>query len=512
MAGDPKIIHARGAFDRTMFASITGVNTTKGTVSIVFNDQFGFRDDVPMPVVAMSRDSWIRFIPQINDVVHVGIRGDDSAVILGWHPWSYKARVDAFNSGNVNAAGGKGPEMMQELKQGEIDMRAVGGGYLRFNALGDVLLMSLAGRIQMFGVESLTECSQNAFKITDGQSWMRFGSVMRLFSGVSERELPSTGAGTPSAAPTSLRERDTRLYGPDGQLLVQESLGTVVDDNGLFTVSGTSGNGSTVKFSTAGHGQNATAFFTGDPTAFKNSLASSLSGLSDAVKEKATASVNKVKSGVSAVVAGIASSDTGTVIKDVLGLADGSGGAASGTNPISGLGVVGRLLRYRLLVNKGSDQAFAVDVDEAGGTVLSSQDDHGISINANVGSLLLYGKKAVKQVSQLVMLVADNIYSSSAGYIKQVSGGNNQRVAGGDIIDNGNNVKRTAQVAITDHAATSITEQSDGTITIQAGSSLSATGSTISVSATGAVTITGGTVSITASGIVTITGATVEIN
>lgn len=501
---DPKIIHARGAFDRIMFASITGVNTAKGTVSLFFNDQFGFRDDVPMPVVAMSKDSWMRFIPQLNDVVHVGIRGDDSAVILGWHPWSYKARVDAFNKSDVNAAGGEGPEMMQELKPGEIDMRAIGGGYLRFNALGDVLLMSLAGRIQMFGVESLTECSQNAFKITDGQSWFRFGHAMRLFSGVSERELPTTGAGAPSPTPTTIRERDTRLYGPDGQLLVQESLGTVVDDNGLFTMSGTTGNGKTVKFSASGIGQNATAFFSGDPTAFKNALTSSLTSIVDGVKEQATATVTQVKSSISAVVGGIASSDTATVIKDVLGLADGTGGVASGANPVSGLGVVGRLLRYRLLINKGSDQAFAMDIDESGGAVISSQDGNGIAVNANQGSITLFGKAAIKQISKLAMIVADSIYQSSSGSIKQISGGENQRVAGGDIIDNGNNVKRTAQAAITDHAAASITHQSDGSITIQAGSSLSESGTTISISATGAVTITGG--------LVTITGAIVEIN
>src|SRR5438874_1902504 len=111
-----------------MFATITSVNTAQGTVSLTFNDQVGFRDGVAIPVIAMSANAWMRFIPQVNDVVHVGIRGDDSAVILGWHPWAYTQRVAAFKRDDLNAAtaGDQGKEHMQELKPGDIDMRAAG--------------------------------------------------------------------------------------------------------------------------------------------------------------------------------------------------------------------------------------------------------------------------------------------------------------------------------------------------------------------------------------------------
>src|SRR6266478_6152479 len=240
---DPRITHSKGAFERVMFATITAVNTTQGTVSIIFNDQWGFRDNVAIPVIAMSANAWMRFIPQVNDIVIVGIRGDDSAVILGWHPYAYAARTSAFKKDDLNAAaaGDEGKEHMQELKGGEIDIRAAGGGYLRFNSLGDVLLMSLTGRINMYGPQGQTEHVQNAFKVTDGKSWFRFGSIFRSFPLVSERELACTGMGVPAKIPTPLKERDTKIFDPQGNLLVQESLGTVVDDLGIIELSGTSG-------------------------------------------------------------------------------------------------------------------------------------------------------------------------------------------------------------------------------------------------------------------------------
>lgn len=495
---DARLIHAKGTFDRTMFATITGVNTKAGTVSIIFNDQFGVRDDVPLPVVSMSRNAWIRFMPQINDVVHVGIRGDDSAVILGWHPWSYKARTEGFDAEDLNQAGGPGAEMMQELKPGEIDMRGAGGAYLRFSNNGDLILMGLSGRLQFYGIESLVEQSQNAYKVTDGQSWFRFGHVYRLFAGVSERELPTVGTGSPNSGPTPYRERDTRLLNAAGQLQVQDSMGDVIDANGVQELSGTTGAGSTNKPSVSNVGDSATAFFKGSIASVRGTLSNALSEAVDQVVGFATEQIDSIKTSINAVVTGIGSADgISSTPADLDGIISGEGTIAGDAGDLDGIGTVGQPLRRRLLINKNGEQVYAHDIDDEGCSVTSSQSDKGIRINANKGALIMFAEKGLEMLAKAVIYVADNISETAKEDIKQIAGGKIRRIAGTDIKDNANTISRTANTTIADRAGTSITQQSDGSITITASTGLTASSSTtITISATGIVTITGAIVNI----------------
>src|SRR6266576_771587 len=127
---DPSTIGSYGNYDRIQFALITDVNAEGGIVSIAFMDMFGKRDNVPIPVLAMSKNAWIRFIPQKEDVVIVGIRGDDTAHIIGWHPFNYGVRTREFEKSSTNAAAPElGQEFCQSLGPGQIDMKASGGGY-----------------------------------------------------------------------------------------------------------------------------------------------------------------------------------------------------------------------------------------------------------------------------------------------------------------------------------------------------------------------------------------------
>lgn len=504
---DPKSIHAQGAFDRTMLASITGINTKKGTVSIVFNDQFGFRDDVVIPVIGMSKDSWIRFMPQVNDVVHVGIRGDDSAVILGWHPWSYKARAGGFDAQDMNQAGGDGPEMMQELQPGEIDMRSNGGGYLRFNKIGDVLMMGLAGKMQIQGQEGITELSQNAIKITDGKSTIRFGQVVRPFDGVNERELPTTGSGQPVNHLTDAREFDIRLYDAAGNLQYQQSHGTVIDESGVAEVSGTSGAPGLNKANVPNSGAAATGFVSGDSKTSLTNLVKNLPSLGDNVIDAVTKQIDSIKNSISTVINGIGGSldDITDTASDLAGILTGTGPIGEGQLPINGRGAVGNTLRHRTVVGSPDGKMAAMDIDDKGGVVISSESAEGVHINANSGGLHLFAKAGLKLLADGLIAVADNIFSTAKEDIKDVAGGKIHRIAGTDIKDNGMDISRTAQATIADKAGTSITHNSDGSITIEAGSSLSESGATVSISATGTITISGG-------GIVTITGSIVNIN
>lgn len=491
----------QGYYDRVHLAVVSGVDHDNGTISVLFTDQFAIRDKIPIPVVAMSGDAWIRFVPQVNDVVILGLRPDDSAVVLGWQPFQYANRQLAFDENASNAAGGPGNEMMQHLKPGEIDMRSKGGGYLRLNDIGDVLIMSLAGRVQMFGREGFTELSQLGLKVTDGRSWFRFGAPFRFFPGISERELPTGGLGQPLNKPSDLRERDMRIYDGSGSLLVQESLGTVIDEQGGLELSGTTGSGSfqdiasTIKTSAAA----ATGFSTSvaDPV----SIASKLSGISDHVKELATLFVTDISAGISAVIAGVAATYSAfltTLDSDVEGIVTGAGAIADGLDQLRGIGDVGKTLRYRLLVNKGGQQVAAYDIDEDGGIVLSSESPIGTTINANKGGLMLYAKKGVRMVAKGFAATLETIGLTSSKDTILVAGRKQVRVAGTSMVDAANTITRTAQTSIQDASEVSIT------LTVGA-AEIEITPATINING-------GGTVNINGSGLVAVTAGTITLN
>jgi hypothetical protein len=507
----------QGFYDRILLALITEVDHVGGTVTIQFLDQVGVRPNVPIPVIAMSRDAWIRFTPQFNDVVFVGIRPDDSAVILGWLPYNYGNRQAAFDASEANAAGGAGSDMLQALKPGEIDIRAKGGGYLRLNDIGDVLIMSLAGRVQMYGKEGFTEVSQLGFKATDGKSWLRFGAPFRFFPGISERELPTSGQGLPLNKPSDLRERDMRLYDRNGDLLVQESLGTVIDEGGMLELSGTSGSGAsqeigkTIKQNIA----DAKTFATdlADPTA----LAKNLSGISDHIKELATQFVTDIGSAVGTVISGVSTVYTNLgkateftsiaqTVADVKGIVTGAGAISDGLDQLRGIGDVGKTLRYRLLINKSGKQVACYDIDQDGGIVLSSESAIGQTFNANKGGLVFYAKKGLKMIAKGLAATFESAAITTTKDTRMIAGRKQVRTAGTDILDSAQNITQAAQEEVAIGGGTSV-KLVVGTTSVEL-----APGS-VTINGAGTVNINGGgTVNVSGSGLVAITGALVTIN
>lgn len=509
---DPRNVLARGQFDRVLFAIVTGVNPDQGTVSIIFNDLFGFRDDVPIPVIGMSADAWMRFIPQVNDVVHVGIRADESAVIIGWHPFKYENRTRAYNGDGSSAVGGEGPEFLAQLQPGEIDMRSKGGSYLKLDRIGDVLLMSLAGRIQMFGREGLMEVAQAATKLTDGQSTFRFGMPYRLFDNVSEREIPTMGSGFPQAGQVPLRERDERLIDTNGELIAQNSMGTVIDPQGILELSGTSGGGHAISLQK--RLQKVATGLVGAKKLFSRAgleevrrfLSQQISNITDQVKAEAQRKTESVTSAIDPVISGAGSNsslgDLADYTDDINSVIEGGGIHGDGIN---GIGARGRTLRHRMLAAKDGLQLAALDVDDGGGVVLSSQSSNGININANTGSITQYALKGLKNIATTITQLATNITLSAVSTFKLTCGTTLQLVAN-TLRLNGGTIVRTSDIATID--------SSQGTITLQIVNSTGIpTGNTISITPGGIISVVStGSVSVTSTGVVTITGSVINLN
>jgi hypothetical protein len=507
----------QGFYDRILLAIIAEVDHVGGFVSIQFLDQVGFRDKVPIPVIAMSRDAWCRFIPQVDDVVFVGLRPDDSAVILGWLPYGYGKRVGNFDTNETNAAGGGGPEMHQVLKPGEFDIRAKGGGYLRLNAIGDVLIMSLAGRVQMFGREGFTEVSQLGLKLTDGKSWLRFGAPFRFFPGISTRELPTSGAGLPLNKPSDLRERDMRLYDQEGNLLVQESLGTVIDETGVIELSGTSGSGAAQDVGKTIKGDIASATKFASDLADPAVIAKGLSGVSDHIKELATQFVGSIGSAVTGIISGVSTvysslgkttqyTSIAQTVADVKGIVTGAGAIADGLDQLRGIGDVGNKLRYRLLINKGGKQVACYDIDSDGGIVLSSESPVGTTLNANKGGLVFYAKKGLKMIAKGLAATFESAAFTTTKDTRLIAGRKQIRTAGTDIVDTAQNITQAAVQEVAIGGGTSV-KLVVGTTSVELAPG------TVTVNGSGTVNINGGgTVNISGAGLVAITGALVTIN
>jgi len=524
-------IAARGYYDRVHLGVVSAVDATNGTISVLFIDQMAIRDKIPIPVVAMSRDSWIRHIPQVDDIVIIGIRPDNSAVVLGWHVFQYGNRISAFNEQAENAAGIGGKsnlEMCQQLKPGEIDMRSKGGAYLRLNAVGDAMMMSLGGRIHMYGLEGLTENTQIAYKVTDGKSTFRFGAPYRLFPTISEREIPASGQGTPINKPSGLRERDTRLYDDKGNLLVQESLGVVIDESGSVELSGMSGSGVLSTLTDELKKKASEAF---PVEGFSSEVANpenlkSLLNINDHVKEFALGFIKNIVNSVSSIITNAQSvfSSLGSLtqftsiaktVEDVQGIVTGLGNIADGIDALTGIGEPGNNLRYRLLVNdKDGKQAACYDIDDKGGIVLSSESPTGIALNANKSNIAFYAKKGIRLITKVLALSSKSIGLTSDKDTRLVASKNQIRTAGDSIIDTGDKVTivGNAEVAVGSAANVRITTVTT-TIDITPGNILINGSGTVNINGGGTVNIVGGgTVNISGPGSVIITGATIQLN
>lgn len=498
-----------GSYDRVLLALITGVNAQQGAVQITFIDQFGVRDDVPIPVLAMSNDAWMRFIPQINDVVMVGIRGDEQAVILGWFPYAYRQRTEAF-AANAKGIDNIKDEMMDPLQPGEFDLRGKGGGYLRMMNSGDVLLMSSSGgRIRMFGPELFNEHTQNAVKITDGFSWLRFGQVYRLFTTASEREKPAKGNGLPADGVSQLIERDTRIVDANGDMLVRESLGHVIDEQGNIAISGEIGQVSVPQTSTAV--DTATSV-----TSNLSSLPSTLANVGNtlvnlpSVSSTATGSIKNSVPPISSfpdhvldfakrlltqLVAGIAVTTAGPGAASVAGISSDLPSIPALGDGLKGIGPIGNPIRYRMTVHKGLQRLYGLDVDDDGNVVQATQNNY--NLNANKGSITLYALKTFFQLCAGPMqFIAKSIGFSVDETVEVVSKGAQTQVSGASIEQHGSSIKRTATTTITDNALVSVTFQAANGVT-----TFSLTAAGVVVTTVGSMTTTATSVSTTAASI-----------
>lgn len=230
-------------FNRVYIGQISAVKERSGLIDVVILDGLSAkRESLEIPFAGFSvagskdddgnllngfRSSWIRYMPQVDDLVYVAFGPRGEARILGPAnmPGGYKALADSrdkFKSKFPYAD-------FTDLKQGEWDMRSSGGAYIFGNRDGALYLAAGSTVTQRLD-------KQNNETRAQAGLWVQgsVGSYVRL--GDIKRRLPTEFKETSKIEldPTAPKEFSVHLETnlPVPLLIADEQLGGVRDDFG----------------------------------------------------------------------------------------------------------------------------------------------------------------------------------------------------------------------------------------------------------------------------------------
>lgn len=233
-------------YNRIHRARVTDVNVDKGTMSVLFESEAYPRDDVLIPLLALSipsksnpndknymRSAWGRFIPQIDDMVLVGFDTNLEVYSLGYHAVSYEA-MKGYDDDNEDRGGiGWGNASGKKLRPGDWDFKSSRNSALY---LGDKVKITS-------GPQSITLDKPNGETVTvTGLLKDRFGEASECRCGDAKRfVIPTDPTETyipsifPDAAGRTAQEYNNVIKRgsfvvPLGVPMARFSMGEVIDE------------------------------------------------------------------------------------------------------------------------------------------------------------------------------------------------------------------------------------------------------------------------------------------
>lgn len=219
--------------NRCYIAQIQGIDETKGSCRVVVLDGLDSeRGELEIPLggfgIQNFKSSWMRYMPQINELVYVAFGPQNQARILGYatFPGGYE-KIAGF----TRTAPTQFPTAdFIRLRQGEWDMRSSGGAYIHGNRDG-MLLLSTSPSVRLRLDKPNDEARAEAgLWITGGNgNFSRIGDVKRRLP-VAFRESDLS-----SLEPTARKEWWLHLENPSltgvepSVILYDEQVGAVRD-------------------------------------------------------------------------------------------------------------------------------------------------------------------------------------------------------------------------------------------------------------------------------------------
>lgn len=178
-------ISSKDVFDRLVLAQIIRVDPDNNECSIRYLDSIGDVDrvDINLPFASAGAQVFagIRYMPEVGDIVIVGLRADYSPQIVGF-------KIINFAQLTENAKDGK--TLFRKLRPGEIAISTKGGaeiywskdGYLFLAGRSNSLIFDIA-KNRIYGVTG-------TWQVDAGDVEYKIGNVRRTVGGIS---LPVSG-------------------------------------------------------------------------------------------------------------------------------------------------------------------------------------------------------------------------------------------------------------------------------------------------------------------------------
>ena len=134
-------------------------------------------------------------MPIGSEIVHIGYRNDDSAVILGYDITATtnndRAGYDLLSTAKNNGVAAYAS--FRELNPGEFDFKSVGDAYILGSAFGTLLLAGSQAFIRLNGQAYRIESKASEYNFKSDVSQFRVGTVFRKIEGNDEEAVPKAG-------------------------------------------------------------------------------------------------------------------------------------------------------------------------------------------------------------------------------------------------------------------------------------------------------------------------------
>lgn len=201
--------------NRVLIGQIINVRTNEGLITVRVTTGATYKMVIPLlglsgPVVdangdtvrTAARASWMRYMPQVHDIVKVGFGPDNRPEVVGYGTWG-DLESEPGPRGNLggyanlstlrDANPSVGMDTFIDLKPGEWDMRSSGNAYIYGSRFGALILAGGGVTLQLLKDQSELDSRAGLYKLESVGSVLRFGDTKRQSPTGFQETIP-TGA------------------------------------------------------------------------------------------------------------------------------------------------------------------------------------------------------------------------------------------------------------------------------------------------------------------------------
>jgi len=158
---------------------IIDVRPEKGTCTLEYESTIGQRNDVHIPLLAFSfnvkspdQSAWMRYMPQIGDVVLISFDANGTPYIIGYDTLSYE-ELQKQDSSKLPGF------VFRQLKWGEFDCRSAGMAGWFASRAGTLTLFAGDQNFKLYRTTRQVDANFGLFKLSSDDTLIRLGDAKR---------------------------------------------------------------------------------------------------------------------------------------------------------------------------------------------------------------------------------------------------------------------------------------------------------------------------------------------